>query len=249
MNLRHQVVFWLILVGSGAFSETTIMKRQAKSIRSRTDPPADLTGKRFGKWTVMKYARQKAYYCGGRRFSKRMWLCRCDCGVQKEVEHHNLTEGLSKKCQQCRCTSHGMYSTRIYGVWRNLKQSDKLPKKWLDFDAFREAVADPPDKKARLTRYDRTKPYSSRNTFWMYSGLLQTDSALLDRLKKIRKKSSEERVAHDKMLMRIRKAKSQDERNRRMIAARKAGYSLELIGMAAHLTRQRAHVIVTSRGR
>jgi hypothetical protein len=83
----------------------------------------------------------------------------------------------------------------------------------------------------------------------MYPGLLQTDPALLDRLKRIRKKPSEERVAHDKMLLRIRNAKSRDKRNRCMIAARKAGYSLELIGMAAHLTRQRAHIIVASRGR
>jgi hypothetical protein len=138
-----------------------------------------------------------------------------------------------------------MSSTKIYSVWRNLKQSGQLPKKWQDLDVFRKAVGDPPDKKARLTRYDRTKPYSTRNIFWMNPGLLQNDPALLDRLKKIRKKPSEERVAHDKMLMRIRKAKSQDERNRCMIAARKAGYTLRLIGMAAKLTPERVRVITT----
>ena len=69
------------------------MKQQGKN--SRSDPPADLTGMRFGKWTVLKYAGQKVRYYGGQRFSTRMWLCRCDCGVEKQVQHYNLTEGLS----------------------------------------------------------------------------------------------------------------------------------------------------------
>jgi hypothetical protein len=76
----------------------------------------------------------------------------------------------------------------------------------------------------------------------MYPALLENDPAFL---KQIRKKSNEERVARETMLMQIRNAKSRDERNRYMIAARKAGNSLALIGMAAHLTRQRVHVIVT----
>ncbi len=221
-------------------ADMPIMKRQTKTIRSRTDPPADLTARRFGKWTVLKYAGQKVRCYRGEKFSTRMWLCRCDCGVQKEVPHHNLTEGLSTKCQQCGRTTHGMSSTKIYALWCRLRQSGKLPKEWQEFDAFRKAVGDPPDKKAHLTRYDRTKPYTAENVFWMYPSLLRNDPAFL---KRIRKELKEERVAHDKMLVRIRKAKSNDERNRCMIAAQKAGYSLELIGMAAHLTRQRAHVI------
>lgn len=219
------------------------MKRQAKSIR--TDPPADLTGMRFGKWTVLKYAGQNVYYSAGQKVSTRMWLCRCDCGVQKEVPHHNLTRGLSKKCQQCCRTSHGMSSTNIYKRWQWLRQSGKLSKEWQDFDVFRKAVGDPPDKKAYLTRYDRTKPHSSQNTFWMYPALLQNDPALQNRLKQFRKKAREKRVAHEELLVRIRNAKDRDERKRCMIAARNAGYTLELIGMAAKLTPERARVITT----
>ena len=189
------------------------MKQQAKSIRSRTDPPVDLTGMRFGKWTVLKYAGEIVYYYDGQRFLRRMWLCRCDCGVQKEVPHHNLTTGHSKKCQQCCRTKHSMSSTKIYRAWRNLKQGGQLPKEWQDFDDFRKAVGDPPDKKACLERYDRTKPHSSRNTFWMFPALLQNDPALQNRLKQFRKKAREERVAHEELLVRIRNAKSTDERN------------------------------------
>ena len=219
------------------------MKRQTKS--SRTDPPADLTGKRYGKWTVLKYAGQRIRYWRGQKFSTRMWLCRCDCGVQKEVPHYTLTGGHSKKCQQCCRTRHRMFSTKIYCAWGNLKQGGKLPKEWQDFDAFRRAIGDPPDKKAYLTRYDRTRPHSPENTFWMCPILLQNAPVLLDAHKQRRKKSMEERIAHDKMLMRIRNAKSGEERNRCMIAARKAGYSCGLIGMAANVTTQRAQFIVT----
>jgi hypothetical protein len=51
------------------------MKKQPKTIRKRTkrsNPPKDLTGKRFGKWVVLKYA--------GEKVNHRLWLCRCDCG-------------------------------------------------------------------------------------------------------------------------------------------------------------------------
>ena len=221
------------------------MKQKAKSVRTRTDPPADLTGRRFGKWMVLKYAGQKVHSYRGQRFSTRMWLCRCDCGVQKEVPHHNLTGGRSTKCLRCCHTRRGMSSTKLYERWRKLRQSGELPKEWQDIDAFRKAVGHPPDNKARLTRYDRTKPHSARNTFWMYPALLQNDPALLDLLKQNRKKSMEERVAYDKTLMRIRNAESRDERNRCMVAAREAGYSLALIGIAARLTRQRVHMICT----
>jgi hypothetical protein len=60
-----------------------IMKQNGNSKRTRRNPPADLTGMRFGKWTVLKYA--------GKKSSKRMWLCRCDCGVQKQVTASSRT--------------------------------------------------------------------------------------------------------------------------------------------------------------
>jgi hypothetical protein len=81
----------------------------------------------------------------------------------------------------------------------------------------------------------------------MCPDLLKNDPALLDAHKQRRKKSMEERVAHDKMLLQIRNAKSTAKRNRCMIAARKAGYTLALIGMAARVTTQRAQFIVTTR--
>lgn len=50
----------------------------------------DLTGQRFGKWTVIKFDHRKgkSYY----------WLCRCECGEEKIVRSDGLINGRSKSC-------------------------------------------------------------------------------------------------------------------------------------------------------
>lgn len=51
----------------------------------------DLTGKRFGTWTVLglaKTIRNKRLY----------WKCRCDCGYEKEVDGFSLRNGKSTNC-------------------------------------------------------------------------------------------------------------------------------------------------------
>ena len=52
----------------------------------------DLTGKRFGKWTVLGDI--------GKRTSSGtvMWNCLCDCGEQKDVSGHSLRRGKSTSC-------------------------------------------------------------------------------------------------------------------------------------------------------
>lgn len=50
----------------------------------------DLTGQRFGRWTVLERApnRNRTVY----------WLCQCDCGTIKEVKGQCLREGESTSC-------------------------------------------------------------------------------------------------------------------------------------------------------
>ncbi len=50
----------------------------------------DLTGKRFGRLTVISRAENK----GG----KTNWHCKCDCGNEKDVLAISLTRGLTKSC-------------------------------------------------------------------------------------------------------------------------------------------------------
>ena len=53
-------------------------------------PYIDLSGKRFGHWTVIRYTITKP---GGA-----YWLCQCDCGKISEVHGGNLKSGKSTNC-------------------------------------------------------------------------------------------------------------------------------------------------------
>ena len=72
----------------------------------------DLTGRRFGRWTVIDYV-------GGSK-----WLCVCDCGARANVAGGNLRAGKSRSCGCVRIekiTKHGMSRTKEYGAWTNAK--------------------------------------------------------------------------------------------------------------------------------
>ena|ERR1700676_50660 len=57
--------------------------------------PQDLTGQKFGSWTVVEFAGHK------NKIKVIKWLCRCDCGHTSEVDSHSLTSGGSSKCRCC----------------------------------------------------------------------------------------------------------------------------------------------------
>lgn len=59
-----------------------------------------MVGSVYGRWTVLSPAANRGY--------RKAWLCRCQCGKQKEVLQQNLTTGRSLSC--------GCYSKDI--VWR-----------------------------------------------------------------------------------------------------------------------------------
>jgi hypothetical protein len=46
----------------------------------------DLSGKTFGRWTVLSYT------------SAEQWLCRCECGTEKTVHGRGLRNGRSQSC-------------------------------------------------------------------------------------------------------------------------------------------------------
>ncbi|MGD1021097.1 MAG: hypothetical protein ABSA12_17470, partial [Verrucomicrobiia bacterium] len=136
------------------------MKRKPTNFqkaRKYANAPADLTGMRFGKWLVLKDAGMRVFYSAGREYSRHMWLCRCDCGTQKEVYRGNLTGGRSAGCRRCSEVTHGMSNTKLYYAWTTMRHKEQLPKAWRDFNVFRKVVGDPPSKEANLRRYDPTK--------------------------------------------------------------------------------------------
>lgn len=78
----------------------------------------DLTGKKFGKLTVIKY-------CGTVNH-KATFECLCECGNTKVIQGVLLSNGHTRSCgclaeNNTDQTKHGMSKTHIYGVWCTMK--------------------------------------------------------------------------------------------------------------------------------
>jgi len=54
----------------------------------------DLTGRKFGMLTALRYTETKKY--GGGNYA--YWICRCDCGNEVELPSCNLTGGAKTNC-------------------------------------------------------------------------------------------------------------------------------------------------------
>lgn len=73
----------------------------------------DLTGHRYGRWTVISHA--------PRRKGTSFWLCRCDCGTEKQVGLGNLRSGNSGGCSGCavygKTTPRVDLTGQVFGKW------------------------------------------------------------------------------------------------------------------------------------
>lgn len=78
----------------------------------------DLTGKRFGKLTVIKKHNQDKW--GGWN-----WLCKCDCGNETVVSGGHLRGLKTKSCgcsrKETKNFTHKMTGSRLYNVWQAMK--------------------------------------------------------------------------------------------------------------------------------
>lgn len=87
----------------------------------------DLTGFRFGRLVVLR--EEERYFSNSKtRYSKKRYLCKCDCGKEVKVLESLLLNGHTKSCG---CfhkeslikmkTIHGESSTRLYSIWNGMK--------------------------------------------------------------------------------------------------------------------------------
>lgn len=142
----------------------------------------DLTGLRFGNWTVLSFS-------GKDKFGNGLWECRCDCGTEKVVKFGNLVRRPDPCCRSCFGPKisklkykHGMRHTRPYRIWANMLQRGKNPgitrakhyslrgitvcPEWQTFEGFWADMQSGYADHLSIDRIDNNKGYFSGNCRW-----------------------------------------------------------------------------------
>lgn len=91
---------WSVLCDCGAqkiVSASSLISKHTTSCgcyqreRCRATHLVELAGRRFGRWTVLRYAKTNKHGCA-------CWIARCDCGTIRQVSGVSLMHGKSTSC-------------------------------------------------------------------------------------------------------------------------------------------------------
>ena len=139
-----------------------------------------LHGQKFGRLTVVSLA-------GTDKFRQSRWLCRCDCGNEKNVVGRSLKNGDTKSCGCLHRalvseanTKHGNSGKPGYNAWCAAKSRCTNPNyigwanyggrgiefRFPDFETFLSHIGPKPSNKHSLDRIDNEGHYEIGNIRW-----------------------------------------------------------------------------------
>lgn len=155
----------------------------------REVPRTDLSGKRFGIYTVIKFVDKNQ---GGR--PRRRFLCRCDCGAERIFTASQINTGKPRSCgcltnqiisekNSTHGESHGEKRTKEYRAWRSIKQRCLLETNksfriygargilicptWVNsFETFLLDMGRAPTLQHSIERKDNNGNYEPGNCYW-----------------------------------------------------------------------------------
>lgn len=149
--------------------------------------PSDLTGLRFGRLTAIE---KVGVTCQGKRGSRSLWLCKCDCGNEKIVVRNSLVTGNTQSCgcfehetKKTMHLKHGMAKTRLWKIWIGMRgrcerESDasyqyyggrgiSICDEWHDFEVFKNwAISHGYTDELTIDRKNPNGDYCPENCCW-----------------------------------------------------------------------------------
>jgi hypothetical protein len=92
----------------------------------------NLIGQRFGQWTVLKKI--------GSHNKCTLWLCECECGIQRNIQFGGLTSGQRTRCKICGHRSQRSPEEITDTIWGGIKRS--AASRNISFDIEKEEAYD-----------------------------------------------------------------------------------------------------------